>query len=43
VSLIKANDIAHAIGYPSTVIVQLALQEQITSSGLSFAVEIKAA
>ncbi len=43
VSLVKANEIARAIGYPPTMLVQLALQEQISSSGLAFSVQIKAA
>ena len=42
VSLYKATEIAEAIGYSPTVLVQLALQDQVDSSGLDYAVELKA-
>lgn len=41
VSLFKAADIAKKIGYSPTVLVQLALQEQVESSGLDYTVEVK--
>jgi transcriptional regulator with XRE-family HTH domain len=41
VSLFKAADIAKKIGYSPTVLVQLALQEQVESSGLNYTVEVK--
>ena len=41
VSLFRAADIAKRIGYSATVLVQLALQEQIESSGLDFTVEVR--
>jgi len=41
VSIDKAVEIAHAIGYSPTILVQLALQEQLRSSGLDFTVEVK--
>jgi len=41
VSIFKAAEIAKKIGYSPTVLVQLALQEQIESSGLAYTVEVK--
>ena len=41
VSIFRATEIAKKIGYSPTVLVQLALQEQIDSSGLDFSVEVK--
>jgi transcriptional regulator with XRE-family HTH domain len=41
VSIFKATEIAKAIGYSPTMLVQLALQEQMESSGLDFTVEVK--
>ena len=41
VSIFKATEIAKAIGYSPTVLVQLALQEQVESSGLDYTVEVK--
>ena len=41
VSIYKATEIAKAIGYSPTVLVQLALQEQVSSSGLDYTVEVK--
>ena len=41
VSLFKVTEIAKKIGYSPTVLVQLALQEQVSSSGLDFTVEVK--
>lgn len=41
VSLFKAADIARKIGYSATFLVQLALQEQVESSGLDYTVEVK--
>lgn len=41
VSIFKATEIAQAIGYSPTVLVQLALQEQVSSSGLEYRVEVK--
>jgi plasmid maintenance system antidote protein VapI len=41
VSIFKATEIAKTIGYSPTMLVQLALQEQIESSGLDYMVEVK--
>ena len=41
VSIYKATEIAKAIGYSPTVLVQLTLQDQIESAGLSLQVEVK--
>ena len=41
VSIDKACEIAEAIGYSSTVLVKLVLQEQIDSAGLKYDVELK--
>ena len=41
VSLFKAAHIAKKIGYSPTVLVQLALQEQVESFGLDYTVEVK--
>ena len=41
VSIFKATEIAKAIGYSPTVLVQLALQEQVESSGLDYTVEVR--
>ena len=41
VSLFKATEIAKKVGYSPTVLVQLAIQEQVESSGLNYTVEIK--
>jgi len=41
VSIFRATEIAKKIGYSPTVLVQLALQEQINSSGLDFSVEVR--
>jgi len=40
VSIYKATEIAKKIGYSPTVLVQLALQEQIESVGLDYTVEV---
>jgi transcriptional regulator with XRE-family HTH domain len=40
-SIYKASEIAKIIGYSPTVLVQLALQELVTSSGLKYTVELK--
>ncbi len=40
-SIYKASEIAKEIGYSPTVLVQLALQELVTSSGLNYTVEVK--
>ncbi len=37
----KAEDIAKYLGYSKAVLVKLALQEQLTSAGLKYEVEIK--
>lgn len=41
VSIYKATEIAKTIGYSPTVLVQLTLQEQVSSSGLDYTVELK--
>jgi len=41
ISLYKATEIARTIGYSPTVLVQLALQELITSCGLNYTIEVK--
>ena len=41
VSIFKATEIARAIFYSPTMLVQLALQEQMESSGLDYMVEVK--
>jgi transcriptional regulator with XRE-family HTH domain len=41
VSIFRATEIAKKIGYSPTVLVELALQEQIDSSGLDFSVVVK--
>ncbi len=41
VGIFKATEIAKAIGYSPTVLVQLALQEQVASSGLDYTVEVR--
>lgn len=41
VSIFKATEIAKKIGYSPTVLVQLALQEQLEASGLDYTVEVK--
>jgi transcriptional regulator with XRE-family HTH domain len=41
VSLYRATEIAKKIGYSPTILVELALQEQIDSSGLDYSVEVK--
>jgi transcriptional regulator with XRE-family HTH domain len=41
VSIFRATEIAKKIGYSPTVLVELALQEQIDSSGLDFSVIVK--
>ena len=41
VSLYKAADIAKRIGYSPTVLVQLALQEEVEAAGLRYVVEVK--
>ena len=40
VSIYKATEIAKKIGYSPTILVQLALQEQIEASGLNFKVKV---
>jgi transcriptional regulator with XRE-family HTH domain len=39
----KAEEIAHILGYSATVLVKLALMEQLESAGLHYVVDIKAA
>jgi transcriptional regulator with XRE-family HTH domain len=41
VSIDKAVEIARAIGYSPTILVELALQEQVRSSGLDYTVKVK--
>jgi len=41
VSIEKACDIAHVIGYSPTVLVKLVLQEQVSSAGLRYDVNLK--
>lgn len=41
VSVGKAAEIASAIGYCPTILVRLAIQEQLRSSGLKLTVEVK--
>ena len=41
VSLYKATEIAKVIGYSPTVLVQLALQDQVDSTGLDYCVELR--
>ena len=41
VSIFRAIEIAKAIGYSPTILLQLALQEQMESSGLDYMVEVK--
>ncbi|MBN8548409.1 MAG: helix-turn-helix transcriptional regulator [Deltaproteobacteria bacterium] len=41
VSIFKAAQIAKEIGFSPTMLVQLALQDQMNSSGLDYAVEVK--
>ncbi len=41
VSIIRATQIAKKIGYAPAVLVELAIQEQIDSSGLDFSVVVK--
>ncbi len=40
VSIAKAHEIAIAIGFSPTMLVQLALEEQLNSSGLKFSVQV---
>jgi transcriptional regulator with XRE-family HTH domain len=39
----KAEEIAHILGYSPTVLVRLAIEEQLESAGLHYIVELKAA
>lgn len=39
----KAEEIAHLLGYSSTVLVRMALAEQLESAGLKYVVEVKPA
>jgi hypothetical protein len=41
VSIFKAAEMAKRIGYSPTVLVQLALQDQVEASGLAYTVEVK--
>lgn len=43
VSVAKAHEIAKAIGYPPSVLVQMALQEEVALSGLKYSVQVKSA
>ena len=43
VSVEKAQGIAKAIGYPPTVLVQMALQDEVSSAGLKYSVRVKSA
>lgn len=37
----KAEEIAHAIGYSPTVLIELAFKEQLRNAGLAYDVEVK--
>lgn len=39
----KAEEIAHILGYSPTVLVRLAIEEQLESAGLHYVVELKSA
>ena len=41
VSVFKATEIAKAIGYSPTVLVELALQELVAASGLNYTIEVR--
>lgn len=41
VSIAKAHEIAEILGYPPTMLVELAIQQQMTDAGLKYKVALK--